>query len=230
MEFEHNFLPVNEIFVTIQGEASFAGTPSIFIRLQFCDVGCHWCDTKHTWALNKDNIINFNQLKSKQQDSNKYAICSIEEIFTHIQINYPDIKHVVITGGEPCLFNIFPLCQQLENTGKQIQIETSGTAIINVTNNTWVTLSPKINMAGNKTVLTESIKRANEIKMPIGKQTDIQVLKHFISQHKKVINNNAKIWLQPLSMNKTATNICFDAAIQNNWNLSIQLHKYIECR
>ncbi|MGY8878270.1 MAG: 7-carboxy-7-deazaguanine synthase QueE, partial [Pseudoalteromonas sp.] len=45
---------INEVFETIQGEASFTGTPSIFLRLQGCPVGCSWCDTKQTWDV--DNV------------------------------------------------------------------------------------------------------------------------------------------------------------------------------
>ncbi len=223
-------LPINEIFVTIQGEGSFSGTPSIFIRLQFCDVGCHWCDTKHTWLLNEDNIINFEELVTKERDSNKFSWCKIEDIVKYIEVNYPQIKHVVITGGEPCYFNIYLLCDQLEKLGKQVQIETSGTAEIKVTDNVWVTLSPKINMAGGKIVLKNSVARANEIKMPIGKQYDISVLEDFLKEHDYLLTNKIKIWLQPLSTNNTATKICFNEALKNNWNLSIQVHKYINCR
>ena len=45
---------INEVFETIQGEASYTGTPSIFLRLQGCPVGCSWCDTKQTWDV--DNV------------------------------------------------------------------------------------------------------------------------------------------------------------------------------
>jgi hypothetical protein len=49
-------LPVNEFFETVQGEATFTGMPSTFVRLQRCDVGCPWCDTKYTWDIDPVNV------------------------------------------------------------------------------------------------------------------------------------------------------------------------------
>ncbi len=52
-----NTVFVNEIFETIQGEATYTGTPAVFVRLQGCPVGCPWCDTKHTWDVELDKEI-----------------------------------------------------------------------------------------------------------------------------------------------------------------------------
>ena len=83
-------------------------------------------------------------------------------------------------------------------------------------------------MPGGKTLFEESIKRANEIKMPIGKMTDIENLKIFLNKYS--ISKHIQIWLQPLSQNNSATNLCIEQAIQNNWKLSIQAHKYLNIR
>ncbi|MCC2624533.1 MAG: ygcF [Burkholderiales bacterium] len=220
--------PINEIFVTLQGEAGFAGTPSVFIRLQGCDVGCGWCDTKHTWKVNQKNEIDFNNLFNKSDDKNSWATATATQITRCIETNYPHIKHIVITGGEPAMYDLRPLCQALENLGKDIQIETSGTYELKIPDSTWVTLSPKIDMPGGKPVLLKCIVRANEIKMPVGKLADIQKLKSFLSANQ--IPANTKIWLQPLSQNKTATNLCVEHALLNNWRLSLQTHKFINIR
>jgi 7-carboxy-7-deazaguanine synthase len=220
--------PVNEIFATLQGEATFTGTPSVFIRLQGCDVGCSWCDTKHTWDIDPANQINLVALLTKTHDKNNWANASIKQITECIKTNYPQIKHVVITGGEPAIYDLRPLCNALEELGKDIQIETSGTSKLRISDNTWVTLSPKIDMPGGKNILNECILRANEIKMPIGKMADIQKLKTFILAN--FVPENIPIWLQPLSQSKSATKLCVEQALLNNWRLSLQTHKFINIR
>jgi 7-carboxy-7-deazaguanine synthase len=220
--------PINEIFVTLQGEASFTGTPSVFIRLQGCDVGCGWCDTKHTWEVNKKDEIDFSRLLNKVHDKVSWATSGIAQITRYIQTTYPHIKHIVITGGEPAMYDLRPLCQALEEPGRNIQIETSGTYELKISANTWVTLSPKIDMPGGKEILKQCISRANEIKMPIGKMADIEKLKVFLDSNQ--IADNVPIWLQPLSQNKAATDLCIKHALLNNWRLSLQTHKYIDIR
>ncbi len=220
--------PINEIFATLQGEATFTGTPSVFIRLQGCEVGCGWCDTKHTWKLDVANQVSFIQISQKTQDKNNWADTSLDELMTYIQDNYPQITHIVITGGEPAQYNLTALCEKLEQLGKDVQIETSGTELLRITPNTWVTLSPKIDMSGGKIVLQDAVKYANEIKMPIGKKSDIEKLKQFLLEFK--IPSNTPIWLQPLSQSQGATQLCIEEAMLNNWRLSIQVHKYLNIR
>ena len=219
---------VNEIFVSLQGEATFSGTPSIFIRLQGCEVGCGWCDTKNTWQLDKLKCITFTKMINKTTDNSSLAETKIEEIINFIQDKHSLISHIVITGGEPGQYNLQPLCSALEALGKQVQIETSGTSELRISAKTWVTLSPKIDMPGKKPILLSAVKRANEIKMPIGKTTDIDKLKQFIINYQP--NSILPIWLQPISQNKTATQICIEQALKNNWKVSLQLHKYLNIR
>lgn len=220
--------PINEIFATIQGEAYFTGMPSIFIRLQGCDVGCPWCDTKHTWSLNNSKLINFNDLTHKSTDQDSWSMADIESIIQFIRQNYATIKHIVITGGEPASYDLRTLCIKLEELGHDIQIETSGTENLLISGKTWVTLSPKLNMPGNKEVIAKNVYRANEIKMPIGKLSDIEKLEAFLSNFN--IAQNVPIWLQPLSQSSSATKLCIDEAIKNNWRVSLQTHKFINIR
>lgn len=220
--------PINEIFTTIQGEASYCGTPSVFIRMQGCSVGCSWCDTKHTWNMKANTQVAFSEVIKKDRDKNTWASASMLEIVQFIVYTYPRITHVVITGGEPAMYDLRPLCKFLEIRGYKIQIETSGTEPLGVTRRTWVTVSPKIDMPGGKLVLPESILRADEIKMPIGRSRDIEKLKEFLSMYK--IKANTKIWLQPLSQSKLATKICIEEALANNWNLSVQVHKFLDIK
>ena len=224
------------MFATLQGEATFAGTPSIFIRLQGCDVGCPWCDTKHTWNLDTSKQIDFVQLMQLAQllqdspeidkDQDKWAYANADELATFIENKYSQIGHVVITGGEPAIYDLRPLCTSLEAMGKQVQIETSGTEDLLVSVDTWVTLSPKIDMPGRKIVLKNCVNRANEIKMPIGKPADIVKFKNFLQIYP--IDKKVPMWLQPLSQNKKATMLCVEQALSNNWKVSLQTHKFID--
>ena len=64
---------INEVFETIQGEASFTGTPSIFLRLQGCPVGCSWCDTKQTWDVDNVYKVSLDDTVEKKADSDHWA-------------------------------------------------------------------------------------------------------------------------------------------------------------
>jgi organic radical activating enzyme len=99
-------LPVMEEFYTIQGEGFNTGKAAYFIRLGGCDVGCHWCDVKESW------------------DASVHPLTKIEDVIERAA-SHP-AKAVVITGGEPSLYDLGPLCRGLKNSEIQIYIETSG--------------------------------------------------------------------------------------------------------
>ena len=216
---------INEIFCTIQGEAKFTGTPSIFIRFQGCPVGCPWCDTKHTWEYDGD-IISQQQVEQKKKDSKDYGKYTVQDLTDFVKLQPPN--HIVLTGGEPCINDLYPLTSKLIHHRYSVQIETSGTVPILAHNRTWITLSPKIDMAGGFKVRQEAVNKANEIKFPIGKLKDITKLVNFLKEYK--VKKSVKIWLQPLSQSKRATELCIEQAFTNNWNISVQTHKYINIR
>ncbi|MGF1766433.1 7-carboxy-7-deazaguanine synthase QueE [Enterovibrio makurazakiensis] len=215
---------VNEIFETIQGEGTFTGVPSVFVRLQGCPVGCPWCDTRQTWDTLPNDERDFGTVLAKTGDSPTWSQVSADTILAHLAKSYT-AKHVVITGGEPCIFDLIPLTSRLESAGYRCQIETSGTYAIKATKDTWVTVSPKINMRGKLPVLVEALERANEIKHPVGTESDIEKLDTLLDG----INLSSKeIALQPISQKPRATELCIKTCIQRNWRLSIQTHKYLD--
>lgn len=218
--------PINEIFYSLQGEATFAGTPAIFIRLQGCEVACVFCDTKHTWSLDSQHLVGVDEIIHKEANSSSFANFEIPQIL-HVISKYNKCHHVVLTGGEPVIYKLLPLINKLEELGYVVQIETSGTEKLTVTDRTWVTLSPKIDMPGLKILNTSSIARADEIKMPIGRSEDITKLRNFLVKYKVL---DKPIWLQPLSCNKKATQICVEAALADNWRVSLQIHKFLDIR
>lgn len=217
-------LPINEIFETIQGEACKAGTPSVFVRLQACPVRCPWCDTKHTWFADPERRVSIAEMMIKTEDTNTWAMMSPHDVLLAVQAF--SARHVVITGGEPALYDLRPLTTLLVGSGFSVQLETSGTQAIQVNSLTWVTVSPKCGMPGGRSVLAETLGRANEIKHPVGKPADIQNLLSLPINHAL----KREVWLQPLSQSRTATELCIREATARNWRVSIQTQKFIGVR
>jgi 7-carboxy-7-deazaguanine synthase len=217
-------LPVNEIFETIQGEASYTGTPSVFVRLQGCPVGCAWCDTKHTWALSADNVVNMQVMLQKVEDAPTFTNLDADKLA--LLVKNHSARHVVITGGEPCLYDLTEITTMLIDSGRTVQIETSGTHEIRCNPLAWVTVSPKVNMPGGYQVLDSAIERANEIKHPVGKMQDVDNLARLAAKRREGV----PVWMQPLSQSVKATELCVQQAILRNWRVSIQTHKYMGVR
>lgn len=97
---------ISEHFQSFQGEGRFAGQNALFVRMQFCNLRCVWCDTKYTWK---------EDLKRVQEYSEEELIRMIESSISSL---------VVVTGGEPLLYNHSKL-KTLSPT-KTIQFESNG--------------------------------------------------------------------------------------------------------
>ncbi|MDO6705624.1 7-carboxy-7-deazaguanine synthase QueE [Photobacterium sp. 1_MG-2023] len=216
---------INEIFETIQGEGVFTGVPAIFVRLQICPVGCAWCDTKQTWSAEPQDEVNVQAMMAKRVDSPTWTSLDTQGIVQLLLDQGYTARHIVITGGEPCLYDLRPLTTLLEAQGFRCQIETSGTYEVLATPQTWVTVSPKINMKGKLPVLPIVLERANEIKHPVGTQKDIDQLDALLDG--VPLRSDVTIALQPISQKARATELCIETCIARNWRLSIQTHKYL---
>jgi 7-carboxy-7-deazaguanine synthase len=215
---------VNEVFQTIQGEGRYTGTPAIFVRLQGCPVGCSWCDTKHTWTLDPELAITPDQLLAKRGDSPSWTGITPAALLALFRQQGYQARHVVITGGEPCMVDLTSLCQTLHAAGYSTQIETSGTFEIKAPPDTWVTVSPKLNMPGGYPVLPSALKRADEIKHPVAMQKHVDELVALLDLHQL---NDKLVYLQPISQQKRATELAIASCIKHNWRLSVQVHKYL---
>lgn len=223
-------LPVNEIFSSVQGEGSFTGTPAIFVRLQYCSVGCGFCDTKHTWSLDINKEISFNEMLKKTVDAPTWANADAAALSNYL-LSQPE-RLIVITGGEPCNYDLKEITSYLIANGKIVQIETSGTAELRADYLTFITVSPKIDMPGGLKFLSPVLQMADELKMPVGKMTDVDKLKSVIASFKADVgfDFDGEIYLQPLSQSEKATELCIEQARLNGWRLSAQLHKYLKVR
>ena len=218
-------LKINEIFETIQGEGRYTGIPSVFIRLQGCPVGCPWCDTQHTWTVDPSKLVTSDAILAKSQEGEQWCEADTEHVLMLIKQQGYTAKHVVITGGEPCIYDLTELTTTLHDKGFSTQIETSGTFEVRCNHATWVTVSPKINMPGGFDILAQAMQRANEIKHPIAMQKHIDELAALLLA--KPIAAGAEVSLQPISQKTRATQPAIKTCIQRNWRLSLQTHKYL---
>ncbi|HDZ8912133.1 TPA: 7-carboxy-7-deazaguanine synthase QueE [Aeromonas hydrophila] len=218
--------PINEIFQTIQGEGVFTGLPAIFVRLQGCPVGCPWCDTRHTWVVDPAREVGVQAVLDCSNESDGWSKMGTEQILASFQQLGYQARHVVITGGEPCLYDLQDLSAALIEAGYQVQIETSGTSEIQTHEQTWVTVSPKINMKGGLPVLVSALERANEIKHPVATERHVEELDALLATAR--LRENVVIALQPISQKPRATQLAMATCIARNWRLSIQTHKYLD--
>jgi len=190
-----------EMFYTLQGEGYHQGKAAYFIRLAGCDVGCVWCDVKESW------------------DASKHPVLSIEEIVTSA-LAHP-ARLAIITGGEPLLYNLDALTTALKKVGFEVNIETSGSSPMSGKWD-WVCLSPK----KFKAPLTESIQAASELKVVIFNTHDFE----WAETYAKQVAPNCKLYLQPEwdKANEMMPLIIDYVKTHPKWELSAQLHKYIQ--
>ncbi len=217
--------PINEIFESIQGEGQYTGVPSVFIRLQGCPVGCPWCDTQHTWAVDSADIIPIIQLRKKSAEAPTHSIMSVEDLLDEYTLRGYNAQHIVITGGEPAMHDLLPLTQTLIARGFSVQIETSGTFAVRCDDAVFVTVSPKINMPGKLPILPSAMARANEIKHAIAMQKHVDELLALLIACP--VPETTAIYLQPISQQARATELAISTCIARNWRLSLQTHKFI---
>lgn len=192
-------LPLMEEFYTIQGEGFHTGKAAYFIRIGGCDVGCHWCDVKESWnadlhpATNALNII---------ENVKKYA------------------NTVVITGGEPLMWNMNFITKELKNQNIKVHIETSGAYPLSG-NWDWICLSPK----KTKLPLSDIYQKADELKTIIYNKNDFK----FAEDQASKVKENCELYLQPEWSNRDKmTPLIVDYVMQNpQWKISLQTHKYL---
>ncbi|OJU23440.1 MAG: 7-carboxy-7-deazaguanine synthase QueE [Sphingobacteriales bacterium 41-5] len=189
-----------EHFYTLQGEGYHQGKAAYFVRLGGCDVGCVWCDVKDSWSFDG------------------HPQMSIDEIVENIQATKAPMA--VITGGEPLLHNLDKLTDAIKRTGVTTNIETSGSSPLSG-NWDWICLSPK----KFKAPLPEVIAVANELKIIIFNKSDFDWAEKYAAQ----VSKNCKLYLQPEWGKANEITPLIVAYIKANpgWELSLQIHKYI---
>ena len=193
-------LPVMEHFYTIQGEGYHQGRAAYFIRLGGCDVGCVWCDVKESW------------------DADKHPKLSIKILLE--EVNKTPAKLIVITGGEPLMHNLDILTKALQQNGFETNIETSGASPLSG-NWDWVCLSPK----KFKAPLPDVVSAADELKIVVFNHSDFA----WAEKYAALVSPNCKLYLQPeWGKAQLITPSIIDYIKKHpKWELSLQIHKYI---
>lgn len=193
-------LPVMESFYTLQGEGFHQGKAAYFIRLGGCDVGCVWCDVKDSW------------------DASRHPKRSVEELVREVKATPAPI--VVVTGGEPLMHNLDALTKSLHEAGLRTHIETSGAHPLSG-HWDWICLSPK----KFKAPLPEAIAAADELKVVIYHRTDFDWAERFAA----AVKPGCKLYLQPeWDRRELVTPLIIDYILAHpEWQLSLQVHKYI---
>jgi organic radical activating enzyme len=193
-------LPVMEHFYTLQGEGFHQGKAAYFIRLGGCDVGCVWCDVKDSW------------------DAEKHPKLKVGSLVSEVKKTPAEI--VVITGGEPLMHKLDELTHQLQSEGLKTHIETSGAYPLSGTWD-WICLSPK----KFKAPLPEILPQANELKVVVFNRSDFD----WAEKYAAFVSPSCKLYLQP-EWDKAAemTPLIIEYIKDHpQWELSLQIHKYI---
>lgn len=194
-------LPIMEEFYSIQGEGFNVGKAAYFIRIGGCDVGCHWCDVKESW------------------DPTVHPLVETNKVIANVA-SFP-AQSVVITGGEPLMYPLDHLTQQLAQNGVSVFLETSGAYPLTGVWH-WICLSPK----KNAPPLKEVYHRADELKVIVYNKNDFE----WAEQHAKEVGSECKLYLQPewSSAKKMLPQIINYVMENPKWNISLQTHKFMQ--
>ena len=195
------YLPVVEEFYSLQGEGYHTGKAAWFVRVGGCEVGCSFCDEIRTW------------------DASKYPMVSVDEIVERAA--QKPARAVVVTGGEPLLYNMDYLCAKMHEHGIRCFLETSGSEPFSGDWD-WICLSPKY----GATPKPELFVKANELKVIIGCEEDFI----WAEDNAKKVSKNCLLFLQP-DWNRCNAIIrkLVDYVLKHpKWRVSLQTHKYMQ--
>jgi 7-carboxy-7-deazaguanine synthase len=189
-----------EEFYTLQGEGFNTGQAAYFIRVGGCDVGCKWCDVKESW------------------NATHFPPVSTDSVVEHAAA-YP-AKAIVVTGGEPLLYNMDYLCGELHRRGIRIFLETSGSQPLSGAWD-WICVSPK----KDAPPLQEMASLASELKVIVHDDTDFG----WAEENSRLVSPGCMLYLQP---EWSRRNIMMPGIIRYikekpKWKISLQSHKYM---
>jgi 7-carboxy-7-deazaguanine synthase len=175
-------LVINEIYLSLQGESTFAGLPCIFVRLTACNLRCSYCDSAYAFTEGKKQTL----------DEVKAEIHRLASPFANskLQTRNSKLPLIELTGGEPLLQkNALPLMAQLCDEGFTVLLETSGAHdISSVDSRVRRIMDLKCPSSGeverNRWENIAHLKGTDEIKFVIGTVEDYAWVKRQIVEHK----------------------------------------------
>jgi 7-carboxy-7-deazaguanine synthase len=208
-----DFLDVQEIFPTLQGEGPFVGQGAIFIRLGGCNLKCNFCDTEF------DSFKNFSLIEILQK---------VVELAKNSQQKIVR-KLVVITGGEPMRQPIEKLCKELISLNFLVQIETNGTIFRELPRQVKIICSPKISNHKYHFLRPDILPKIDALKFIISASNEDYFMVGEVGQSSR---QDITIYVQPMDeydekKNKENLQKCLNLCEENGYFLSLQTHKII---
>lgn len=193
-------LPIVEIFYSLQGEGSRVGQATTFVRVAGCTLACSFCDT----------------------DFRVRRELTVDEITAEVMGN--GCPWVCLTGGEPTMYDLAPLCDRFHDAGLRIQVETNGQHPRPSWNLDHITVSPKETEGGF--LHPWYLEHATEFKYVVDTEADIA---HAAANPTAGHPNGPLLYLQPNALNSCAIRLCIEAVKANptRFRLSLQTHKYL---
>ena len=170
-------LVINEIYLSLQGESTFAGLPCIFVRLTACDLRCSYCDTAYAFT-----------------EGRKMSLAQIDEEIDRLAKPFPPsppprLPLIELTGGEPLLqASSLPLMKSLCDAGFTVLLETSGAHDLSpVDQRVRCIMDLKCPSSGevlrNRWENIRRLKNIDEVKFVIGTAEDYEWCKQQIAKH-----------------------------------------------
>ena len=174
-------LVVNEVYLSLQGESTFAGLPCVFVRLTACNLRCSYCDTAYAFTEGRKWLVDD-------------VVVRVRELARPFGSSSPPTSHlslplVELTGGEPLLQpNSLPLMKWLCDDGFTVLVETSGAHDI-------APIDPRVRrivdlkcpssgeVARNRWENIRHLKATDEVKFVIGTVEDYEWSKEQIVKH-----------------------------------------------
>jgi 7-carboxy-7-deazaguanine synthase len=214
-----------ELYVSVQGESSFAGLPCIFVRLAGCNLRCSWCDSEYTF-----------------HGGEKFSLDQVEENIAALA----PVKLVEFTGGEPMLQEreLLPMMDRLLAKGYELMLETSGERpLAKVPKAVHKIMDVKCPASGESGRFhldnLEALTSRDEVKFVISDRADYEFARDFIRQH-DLASRCGNVLLSPAftktpTPQRTADNCVLDPRLLVEWmladhlpaRLSLQIHKFV---
>ena len=192
-------LGVSEVFASIQGEGVSVGTPSVFVRLQGCTVGCAWCDTKYSWERGHGREL------------------TLEALLADVRAAGPD--NVVVTGGEPLEHPaLVPLVAGLKARHHRVEVETAGIASPPSDDVDQWNVSLKLAHSGvaeSRRLNPDAIRRFREVgawfKFVVGQERDVEEVRAIQAQFSLPAE---RILLMPLGMRREEQEVLMPRVVE----------------
>lgn len=207
---------VGRISDSVQTEGHWHGTPTTIIRLMKMPevssenfIGLYVDPIDYPVPVDTSREISLSRML-KDHDPEEFARIGQATLWTLLKSRRG--RHVIVTGPEPCEYELSRLTELLHGSGRLVQIETRGRVAVSLKDHVWLTLRPPAMRDGDLQVVASVLERANEIVARIHRPADVDRL------DKLIASRNIPVWLIP-SKDKFSASVCIEAASHRKWRV-----------